>query len=154
MFEMVPFKKSNNSISNGGDYFDKLLGNFFNDDFLSPSNFIGNAFRVDLKENENEYIIEADLPGIKKEAINIEYDNNYITVSSKRDESVEDKKDNYVRRERHYGEFKRSFYINNIEADKIEASFTDGVLNIKLPKLNKGVFNKKKIDIHWVRLTQ
>ena len=147
MFEMVPFKKSNNSISNGGDYFDKLLGNFFNDDFLSPSNFIGNAFRVDLKENE--YIIEADLPGIKKEAINIEYDNDYITVSAKRDNSVEDKKDNYVRRERHYGEFKRSFYINNIEADKIEASFTDGVLNIKLPKITKGVVNKKNILRFW-----
>ena len=88
------------------------------------------------------------MPGIKKEAINIEYDNDYITVSAKRDNSVEDKKDNYVRRERHYGEFKRSFYINNIEAEKIEASFTDGVLNIKLPKLTKGMVNKKKIDIH------
>lgn len=148
MFDMVPFRKNNNSISKRGDYFDQLFNNFFNDDFLIPSNFMGNAFRVDLKENENEYIIEADLPGINKDAIDITYENNYLTISAKRDDTVEDKKENYVRRERHYGEFNRSFYIDNIDDNKINAEFKDGVLSINIPKLNKGSEYKKRIDIH------
>ena len=148
MFEVVPFEKSNNSISKNGDYFNQLFGNFFNDDFLAPSNSIDNAFKVDLKENDNSYTIEADLPGVKKEAINIDYNNNYITISSNVDDTVEEKKDTYIRRERHCGEFKRSLYIDNIDADKIDASFSNGVLNVKLPKLTKDMVNKKKIAIH------
>jgi len=149
MFEIVPFNKNNdNLLSRNGDYFNQLFSNFFNDDFLAPSNSIDNAFKVDLKENENEYIIEADLPGVKKEAVNIEYNNKYITISTKVDDSVEEKKDTYVRRERHFGEFNRSLYIDNIDSDKIDASFSNGVLNIKLPKLTKDVDKKKKIYIH------
>lgn len=149
MFEIVPFNKNNNNLlSKNGDYFNQLFGNLFNDDFLAPSNSIDNAFKVDLKENDNEYIIEADLPGVKKEAVNIEYNNNYITISTKVDDSVEEKKDTYVRRERHFGEFNRSLYIDNIVSDKIDASFSNGVLNIKLPKLTKDVDKKKKIDIN------
>jgi len=149
MFEIVPFNKNNNNLlSKNGDYFNQLFGNFFNDDFLAPSNSIDNAFKVDLKENDNEYIIEADLPGVKKEAVNIEYNINYITISTKVDDSVEEKKDTYVRRERHFGEFNRSLYIDNIDSDKVDASFSNGVLNIKLPKLTKDVDKKKKIDIN------
>jgi len=148
MFEIVPFNKNNNSLSKNGDYFNQLFGNFFNGDFLAPSNSIDNAFKVDLKENDGSYTIVADLPGVKKEAINIDYNNNYITISSKVDDSIEEKKDTYVRRERHCGEFKRSLYIDNIDADKIDASFSDGVLNVKLPKLTKDIVNKKKIAIH------
>ena len=148
MFDMIPFRRNNNSLAKRGDYFDQLFDNFFNDDFLMPSSFMSNAFRVDLKENENEYIIEADLPGIKKDAIDIAYENNYLTISAKRDDTVEDKKENYVRRERHYGEFNRSFYIDNIDDNKINAAFKDGVLSISIPKLNKGIEYKKKIDIN------
>ena len=148
MFDMIPFRRNNNSLAKRGDYFDQLFDNFFNDDFLMPSSFMSNAFRVDLKENENEYIIEADLPGIKKDAIDIAYENNYLTISAKRDDTVEDKKENYVRRERHYGEFNRSFYIDNIDDNKINAAFKDGVLSISIPKLSKGIEYKKKIDIN------
>ena len=148
MFEIVPFNKNNNSLSKNGDYFNQMFGNFFNDDFLAPSNFIDNAFKVDLKENDSSYTIEADLPGVKKEAINIDYNNNYITISSKIDDCIDEKKDTYVRRERHCGEFKRSLYIDNIDADKIDASFSNGVLNIKLPKLTEDIVSKKKIAIH------
>jgi len=148
MFEVIPYKNNNRLMSRNSDDFSQLFNNFFNDDFSVPSNSIDGGFKVDLKENDNEYIIQADLPGVKKEAINIEYNNNYITISTKVDDSVEEKEDTYVRRERHFGEFKRSLYIDNIDADKIDASFSNGVLDVKLPKLNKDVVNKKKISIH------
>ncbi|WML33143.1 Hsp20 family protein [Clostridium sp. OS1-26] len=80
-----------------------------------------NSFRVDLKETENEYMVEADLPGINKEAIDVEYENNYLTISAKREETIENKdNNNYVRRERSYGEFKRRFYIDNVDKEKID----------------------------------
>lgn len=104
-------------------------------------------FRVDLKENEENYIIEADLPGVKKESIDIDFENNYLVISAKREDALEEKKENFVRRERYYGEFKRSFYIDNVDEDKISATFKDGVLKIVLPKLNKGNDKKKKINI-------
>lgn len=146
MFDMVPFRKNNN-LARRGDFFDQMMNNFFDDDFLTPQNYFGNSFRVDLKENENEYIIEADLPGIKKDAIDLSYENNYLTVTAKREDTVEDKSGNYVRRERSYGEFKRSFYIDNVDESKIDASFNDGVLKINLPKIDKTKVSRRRIDI-------
>ena len=150
MFEMVPFRKNNN-MAKRGDYFDQMFNNFFDDDFFSPMstmNFMGNNFRVDLKEKDNQYVVEADLPGISKDSINIDYYNNYLTISAKREDNAEDNDENYVRRERRYGEFKRCFYIDNIDESKIDATFKDGVLKVSIPKLEKGKDNKRKIDIH------
>lgn len=146
MFEMVPFRK-NNGLTKRGDYFNNLFDEFFNDDFL-PTSFKNNGFNVDVKETDDAYLVEADLPGMKKDAINLEYKEGYLTISAKRDDVVEDKKDSYVRRERRYGEFKRSFYVDNIEKDKINASFNDGVLKITLPKNEKATPDTTKIDIH------
>lgn len=146
MFDMVPFGKNN--LIRREDFFSPLLKSFLNDEFLSTMHDLQGNFKVDLKETDENYQVEADLPGIKKEAIDIEFNNNYLVISAKRDESTEDKRENYVRRERHYGAFNRSFYIDNIDESKIDASFNDGVLRIILPKLNKGNDKKKKIDIH------
>ena len=145
MFGIVPFR--NNHLSKGDDYFTPFLKNFFEDDFFSSINTLG-GFKADLKEDDNSYLVEADLPGIKKEAIDIDFNNNYLTISAKRDDSMEEKKENYVRRERHYGEFRRSFYIDNVDENNIDASFNDGVLKVSLPKIKKGYDEKRKIDIH------
>ncbi|QAT41533.1 heat shock protein Hsp18 [Clostridium sp. JN-9] len=148
MFDLVPFRRNNNSLSRG-DYFDEFMNNFFGDDFLAPVGFtgMGNGFKVDLKENEDSYMIEADLPGVNKDSINVEYKDNYLTVGSKREDNFEDNKDNYLRRERRYGEFKRCFYIDNVKEDQIKASFKDGVLKINLPKSEPGVNKSRKINI-------
>jgi HSP20 family protein len=146
MFDMIPFRKNN--LSKRDDFFSPFLKDLFDDDFFSVMNHVHGNFKVDLKETDENYLVEADLPGIKKEAIDIDFHNNYLVISAKRDESMEDKKENYVRRERHYGEFKRSFYIDNVDEDKIQASFNDGVLKIILPKLTKGNDKKRKIDIN------
>ena len=119
---------------------------FFDDNFPTMSFMRGN-FKVDLKETTDNYLVEADLPGVKKENINIEFDNGNLTISAKRDETLEDKKENYVRRERHYGEFRRNLYIENVDENRIDASFNDGVLKIVLPKLNKGNNNRRRINI-------
>jgi len=145
MFNMVPFTK-NNGITKKGFGLDDFFSDFLRDDFFTPMLTGSNSFKVDLKEDENNYTIDADLPGIKKEDISLEYDNNYLTISAKREETVENKDDAFVRRERTYGEFKRSFYIDNIDENTVDASFTDGVLKVILPKKEKGI-QRKKIDI-------
>ena len=146
MFDIVPWRK-NNLIQSKGDEFQNMVNSFFNDDFFNSVSIIKNNFSVDLKEDDNNYIIEADLPGVDKKDIDISYNNRYLNISARRESNLEENKDNYVRQERSYGEFKRSFYIDNIVEDKIYASFDNGVLNIKLPKLNKEISETKKIEI-------
>lgn len=148
MFEMIPFRRNNNGLRRRDDFFNGFIDNFFDNDFMMQTNFMGGNFKVDLKETEDSYLVEADLPGVPKEAIDIDYNNGYLTITAKRDDTVEDKKENYVRRERHYDEFKRSFYVDNVGESKIDASFKDGVLKVTLPKQEKGQTPKRKIDIH------
>ncbi|MDF2504000.1 MULTISPECIES: heat shock protein Hsp18 [Clostridium] len=146
MFDMVPFRRNNN-VARTGSTFDDLFSNFLGDDFFSTSIMNSSGFKVDLKEDENAYTIEADLPGVKKDDLSLDYANNYLTISAKRDETTENKDDNYVRRERRYGQFKRSFYVDNINESTIDASFTNGVLKVTLPKNDKGI-EKNRIDVH------
>ena len=146
MFDMVPFRR-NNGVARTGSAFDDLFNNFLGDNFFSNEVINTAGFKVDLKEDENSYTLEADLPGVKKDDIDLAYENNYLTISAKRNETIEKKEDNYVRRERRYGEFKRSFYVDNVNESAVDASFADGVLKVILPKRTKGI-EKKKIDIH------
>ncbi|MFU7516017.1 heat shock protein Hsp18 [Clostridium sp. HCS.1] len=146
MFDIVPWRK-NNSITKKGDEFENMVNSFFNDDFFNSFSLMKNNFSVDLKEDDNNYIIEADLPGVDKKDIDISYKNGYLNISAKRENNLEEKKDNYVRQERSYGEFKRSFYIDNVEEDKIDANFDNGVLKVNLPKLNKEIHETKKIEV-------
>jgi HSP20 family protein len=144
MFDMVPFKRSR-LFKKGEDFFD----NFFDEDFTMPMPFekMGFSFKVDMKETDTSYIVEADLPGIAKEDVDIDYKNNYLTIKAKREEKVEEKKENFVRKERKYGEFKRMFYVDNVDEEKIKASFADGVLKVELPKTEKAKIETKRIVI-------
>lgn len=144
MFDMTPFKKD--SLNRKDDFLTPLLNNLFDNDFFNAMSNRGN-FRADLKETNDSYLVVADLPGVKKGDIDIEFQNDNLVITAKREEAVEDNKESYVRRERHYGEFRRSFYIDNVDEDKVEAKFEEGVLRIHLPKLTKDDENKRKIDI-------
>lgn len=145
MFGLIPFRNRNLARR---DYFNQLMQDFFDDDFMASFGEMGTGFRVDLRETKNEYIVEADLPGVKKGDITLRYENNYLTISAKRDETQEAKEENYVRRERRYGQFQRSIYVSNVIDDKIDAKFNDGVLTITLPKRDKTEKRSSNITIH------
>lgn len=144
MFGLVPFKK--NGVRTTGDSFDDFIIGFFNDDFFTPIASINN-FNTDIKETDTEYIVEADLPGVKKEDITLDYKDNNLIISAKRENEINEEKDNYIRRERSYGTFSRSFYIDNVDKNSIEASFNDGQLKITLPKVNQSISDDSKILI-------
>ena len=145
MFGLVPFK-FNNGENNRGLTINDMFNDFFNDDMLSEFNSSG-SFKTDIKETPEEYIVHAELPGVKKEDINIDYMNNYLSISANRNYENEEKKDNYIRRERSYGSVSRGFYISNVNKDSIKAKFDNGVLTIELPKKELTANNDSKILI-------
>jgi len=143
MFELVPFRDRHLPAR---DYFSHLMHGLLAEDFFAPFG-AANAFRVDLRETENAYIVEADLPGVKKGDITLHYESPYLTIAAKRDETQEVKDENYVRKERRSGQFQRSIYVDNIAEAKIDAKFSDGVLTITLPKQDKTKKRKGNIPI-------
>ncbi|HOE56404.1 MAG TPA: Hsp20/alpha crystallin family protein [Bacillota bacterium] len=147
---LVPYGRKNRGLSKGPqDIFsiDNLFDNFFGDSFMPAFFTEDKQIKVDIKENDKEYIVEADLPGVKKEEINVELNNDRLTISVARNEEVNEEKENYIRRERRSGSYCRSFYVENVTEDKISAKFENGVLSMILPKKEAGTKKKNQIEI-------
>ena len=102
------------------------------DNFDSTRN---NNMQCDIYEKDGDYHIEIDIPGFDKKDIKVECDNGYLTVTAKKDEEAEDKSKNYIRRERSYGKYQRSFYIGDMDSNEIRAKFKHGMLKIIVPKV-------------------
>jgi HSP20 family protein len=101
---------------------------------------------VDLREEDNQYVLCADMPGMRKEDIDIHVENNVLTVTGERRFEAEQKKDTYHRIERAYGKFVRSFSLPvRVVAESINASYKDGVLQVAIPKAEES--KPKKIAI-------
>ncbi|CQR73802.1 18 kDa heat shock protein [Sporomusa ovata DSM 2662] len=146
MFNLVPFNKRNDLIPRD-QFFNQIFDQFFKEDFFAPFNTAGNSFHVDLTETNESYVVKADLPGIKKDDITINFENDYLTISAQRDDEAEVKESNYLRRERRYGQFSRSFYVRNVREENIDAEFSDGVLSVTLPKKENTASGNKTITI-------
>ncbi|SFL93290.1 Hsp20/alpha crystallin family protein [Pelosinus propionicus] len=148
MFGLRPYRQNYGHQRNA---LSKFARNFLGDDFQALFESVNNfpsSFRVDLRENEDQYVLEADLPGINKEDISLYYENNYLTISANRNEMQEVKSEkDYVRRERRFGQFQRNFYIDNIQEDKINAKFDHGVLTITLVKSDRTLPKQGNIPI-------
>jgi len=102
--------------------------------------------KCDIYEKNGEYHIEMDAPGIKKEDLNIDVDKGYLTITASKKEEVNDEGKTYIRKERYSREYKRSFYIGDINEDEIKATLKDGSLEIHVPKKEE-VKTKKTIEI-------
>jgi HSP20 family protein len=90
---------------------------------------------LDVVERDDAYVVRADVPGLKPEEVKIDVEDNLLTISGEHEESEEERKDNYVRRERRYGSFSRSLNLpKGVTADQIEATSKDGVVEISIPK--------------------
>ncbi|MCB9357724.1 MAG: Hsp20/alpha crystallin family protein [Calditrichaeota bacterium] len=102
---------------------------------------------VDIAENSDGYEIHAELPGMREEDINITLNNNILTISGEKKREVKEEKDNFVRVERSYGKFERSFSLpNNVVGDRVAANYADGVLKIALPKAEEAKSRTIKVS--------
>lgn len=113
------------------------------DDFISSKR--EQNMKCDIYEKNGSYHIEMDIPGFSKEDIKLEAKDGYLTISAEKNNETneEDNDKNYIRRERVYGKYERSFYLGDLDQDKIDAEFKNGILKITVPK--KEVIDDKKI---------
>lgn len=102
--------------------------------------------RVDITEDDREFVVKAEVPDIKREDVKITVENQLLTMAGERRQEKEEKNKKYHRIEREYGSFTRSFSLPaNVAADKVTADFKDGILQVHLPKDGKGA--RKSIEI-------
>lgn len=127
----------------GEDLFDDMF-----DDMYGMRPFFGNRnslygknaknlMKSDIRETDDAYELDIDLPGFKKEEVNLKLDQGYLTIAASKglDKDDEDKKGHYIRRERFAGACSRSFYVGDqLKPEDISAKFEDGILKIHLPK--------------------
>lgn len=134
---LVPFVKNTRDMES---FFDRMLHDNLG---LSPA---VTDMKVDIKELENQYLLEAEIPGVNKDQINIDYENNYLTISVENIHEVNEEKENYIRKERRVGKTSRSFYVENIRYEDIQAKYENGLLKVTLPKDGNSP-KRKRIDI-------
>lgn len=113
-----------------------MVNDFFNDSVFSYSY---KPFRIDIKENDGEYQIEAELPGVRKDEIKVEYRKDQLLISVERVNKIDEEQDNYIHKERRYASMRRGIYLKNIDENAISAKLEDGILTIIAPKLEKAV---------------
>lgn len=115
------------------------------DDFFKPV-MRRNDVKCDIYEENDEYHIEMDIPGYDKKDINIEVKDGYLTVKASKETEDKEETKNYIRRERVVGSFTKSFALGDVDTDKIDAKFENGILNVTIPK-QEVVDNTKTIEI-------
>jgi len=149
MKEIVPFGRRRGALVPG-----ELFRNFFGRDLLDEffetnltDVFGATAMRADIREAENEYIVEAELPGVKKEDIDISLSDDRLTITAKCEESTSEERKNYICRERRSGQFSRTFLLQGIDNEKVNAEYKDGILKIVLPKA-KEVKRGRRIELN------
>ncbi len=136
MFELLPFA-SHNELYNPFHDFDKFFGNM---------NLA--EFKTDIRDDGDHYTLEADLPGFNKEDIKVDIGDGALTVTAQRDSQTEEKgKNGYVRRERSYGSFRRSFDLTGVDSKKISGAYKDGVLTLTLPKQNEPESASRRLEL-------
>ncbi|MGZ3788382.1 MAG: Hsp20/alpha crystallin family protein [Bacteriovorax sp.] len=139
---MFPALKSLNEMENEMD-------RFIQGSLGWPLEYEGFDFSptCNVKETSKEYIVHFDIPGVKKDEIKIELDNNRLSVSGERKEKKEEKDSKSYFTESYYGSFMRSFTLpSTVDQSKVDASFEDGVLTVKVPKSQASTI--KEIKIH------
>ncbi|MFP4186836.1 MAG: Hsp20/alpha crystallin family protein [Acholeplasmataceae bacterium] len=142
MFGLTPYNR--NALSrNRRDRIEDFFTDFFSDPFLTMKS---DTFKLDVKDKDGAYLIEADLPGIDKKDIELNYQDGSLTIEIKHTEEKEDEKENYVHRERRHAQMSRTLNLGELKSDEITADLKDGVLRIRAPKADE-VANRKRIAI-------
>lgn len=142
MFEIMPYGHRRVVAYNPFRELEEMSRSFWNDTNI-------NAFRTDITEKDGVYTLTAELPGFKKEEISIDIDKECLTIAAEhKDESEEeDKERNYVRRERFYGSYSRSFNVKGIDTEAITAAYNDGILTLTMPSKTPVTPPSKRLEI-------
>ena len=132
MFEIMPFDRRSYRMRPFDPFreMQEMQRAFWN----TPA--VANGFRTDISESNDAYKLEAELPGFKKEDIKVDIDDDTLTIKAEHSEQNDEQNDagEYVRRERYYGSYSRSFNVSEIDQEGISAAYENGVLTLTMPK--------------------
>ena len=142
MAGLVPFNRRGRDLANNGfEDFYYLL-----DDFFAPRSIERATFKIDVQEDDKQYTIEAELPGIKKDEVSLSLDDGRLTISVSQEENIEDSKKNFLHRERRVSSMSRAIYLADAKTEDIKAKLDNGILTIAVQKQDKQI-TSRKIDI-------
>jgi len=151
MFGLTPYNKNRRGrelpVFNDFMGIRSFIDSFFDDAFLPGFFSVGNPIRADIRETDKEYIIDAELPGVRKEDIKLELRDDVLTIAVEHNEEINEERENYIRRERRRGSFSRSFYVENVKQEDVKAKFDNGILTVILPKASEGKRKGWNIEI-------
>ena len=143
MFELTPFIRTNNFISAYDPFkeMEEFEKRFF--ERRVPT------FKTDIRETDAAYILDAELPGFAKEDITAEVNGGYLTIRAehKSENEKKDSKNNYIRRERSYGSYTRTFDLEGIKSEDITVAYKDGILTLNLPKAEQKKPEARRLEI-------
>ena len=142
MFGMIPFNRHEDNLF---DMFDNFERKFFGNTSTTLP-----AFRTDIRDQGDKFLLEAELPGFDKEDISLELKEGILTIKAEHKMNAEDKDEQgtYLRRERRFGSFTRTFDVSGIDESSITANYTNGVLSLTLPKIAPVVPETRQIAIN------
>lgn len=146
MFGLMPFYGRRKGLRPVFSDIENFMEKVFNEDLFWVPVF-GQPFKADIKETEKEYIVEAELPGLEKEDIMITYEDDTLNISIRRDEVIDETRENFIRKERRTGSIERRFYLEGVDEEKISAKYKNGLLTVVLPKKEAGLKRGKNIPI-------
>ncbi len=145
-------ENSNHPVLSFKNRFNELFDDLFSNSIHSLPSIISKVDfepRVNVSETDDAYQIDAELAGVSKDDINLNYQNGIVTIRAERKEKKEEKKKNYSKMESFYGSFQRSLQLpNNADEKHISAKFADGVLKVAIPKSAKSEITTSKIVIN------
>ena len=144
MYTLVPFRRNLNRELPSPFVNDNFFRSFFDmSDMLGPA-----GFRVDVREDDKAYRLEAELPGVPKDKLNVSIDDGTLTISADLNEEKKEENGSYLYSERRSGHVERCFNLEGIDAEQITADYKNGVLMVNLPKLQPTPKKEpRKIDI-------
>lgn len=147
MAGLIPFNRRGYNFPVAGfEDFHNMLDDFFGDNWMPNRNLLKDTFKIDIKEAESEYLVEAELPGIAKEEISLDVENENLCISVKREEDVNQDGKNYLHRERRVSSMSRSIRLGDAKLGDIKAKLENGILTVTIPKREKAD-NSRKIEI-------
>lgn len=147
MAGLIPFNRKKKDLlrSDFGD-FSSMLDDFFTDPFPFRRSLEADTFKVDVEDGEKEYIVHAELPGVKKEEVTLSLEDGRLRISVQRNEEKEEKDKNYIHRERRICSMERNIFLAEAGEENIKAKLEHGVLSIEIPK-KPHVDTSRRIEI-------
>ena len=151
MAALVPFNRRSNNLTRTGtgvgfENFYNLLDDFFGDGTMPSRNLLRDTFKIDIEETEKEFLIEAEMPGVKKEEIDLGVEDDNLCISVNRSEEANKDGKNFIHRERRAASMSRRIRLADANLAEIKAKLEEGVLTVTIPKQDKAL-TSRKIDI-------